>query len=248
MSHRQGCVAQYQGRGVGCSHGSSLWIAQRARREPKAAAENLTKTLFRIKSIEGNQAKPIYFRNDYVGVEHATVPEYFGNVPVKPRLQHSLDSFVADWWASTREQGFFQRAEELHAEQAKAAGEQGRSKESWQEHADRYTTWLASFPEPSTEATANAKKPQEAAVPTAEDHRLQRVEKAEKALSVYTDQDREANLTDLLADAMHWSREQKIDFDRCLELAKGHYQTEVHEMQEELSRKAEKHEERGIAR
>ncbi len=88
----------------------------------------------------------------------------------------------------------------------------------------------------------------ETVMPIAEERRLNRVETAKQALSVYTDQDRRENLTDCLADAMHWSRKHGIDFDRCLERAKGHYQTEVHEMQEERSRKAEKHEERGIAR
>jgi septum formation inhibitor MinC len=35
--------------------------------------------------------------------------------------------------------------------------EQDRSKETWPEYADRYTSWLASFPEPSTAAAENAK-------------------------------------------------------------------------------------------
>ncbi len=88
----------------------------------------------------------------------------------------------------------------------------------------------------------------ETVMPTAEERRLNRVETAERALSVYTDQDREANLTDLLADAMHWSKQEGIDFERCLERARAHYRTEVHEAQQELSREAEKHEERGIGR
>jgi hypothetical protein len=109
----------------------------------------------------------------------------------------------------------FEKAEELHAGKVKAAGltEEGQT----------LTTNEESQARPQkTEHKQNAKeKPQESALPAAEERRLHRVETAERALSVYTDEDREANLTDCLADAMHWSRKQGIDFDRCLERAKG---------------------------
>lgn len=65
--------------------------------------------------VEGEKAKPVYFRNDYIGVEHATVEDHFGDVPVKPRLQKDLESFCRMWWNNIREQGFFEKAKELSA-------------------------------------------------------------------------------------------------------------------------------------
>jgi len=64
------------------------------------------------------EAKPVYFRNDYVAFEEATVEEDFGDVPVKPQRQKSLDSFVGDWWTNIKEQGFFEKAKEVAAKQA----------------------------------------------------------------------------------------------------------------------------------
>jgi hypothetical protein len=60
------------------------------------------------------EAKPNYFRNDYVGVEHATMPDFFGDVPVKPHLQPALDSFSRTWLNNLREQGFFEKAMEMN--------------------------------------------------------------------------------------------------------------------------------------
>jgi len=40
--------------------------------------------------IIGKTAQPVYFRNDYAGVEHATLDGHFGDVPVKPHLQRDL--------------------------------------------------------------------------------------------------------------------------------------------------------------
>jgi hypothetical protein len=62
--------------------------------------------------IEGNEAKPVYFLNDYVAVEHATVEDLFGDVPVKPGTQKDLDSFVKIWWRNIKEQGFFEAAKQ----------------------------------------------------------------------------------------------------------------------------------------
>jgi hypothetical protein len=85
---------------------------------------------------------------------------------------------------------------------------------------------------------------------TAEEYRFSRVGNAEKALSVYTDRDRNANVTDCIADLMHWSREKGIDFDRCLERATEHYETESRRLHEELGREEEeaKDEELGLER
>jgi hypothetical protein len=51
-----------------------------------------------------------------VPVEHATIPDRFGDVPVKPQLQKSLDSFAATWLENVREQGFVEAARKLHQE------------------------------------------------------------------------------------------------------------------------------------
>jgi hypothetical protein len=65
--------------------------------------------------VREGRATPVYFRNDYAHVEHATVDGHFGDVPVKPWLQKSLDSFCRDWWQNIKEQGFFEKARELAA-------------------------------------------------------------------------------------------------------------------------------------
>jgi hypothetical protein len=62
--------------------------------------------------IEGSEAKPVYFRNDYAGVEESTVEDLFGDVSVKPGTQKDLDSFVAMWWRNIKEQGFFEAAKQ----------------------------------------------------------------------------------------------------------------------------------------
>jgi hypothetical protein len=66
--------------------------------------------------IEGSEAKPVYFRNDYAGVEHATQEGLFGDVPVKPQRQKDLDVFVSMWLRNLRDQGFLERAQQLKAE------------------------------------------------------------------------------------------------------------------------------------
>jgi antirestriction protein ArdC len=68
-------------------------------------------------SVSGSEARPVYFRNDYAGVEHATVEGHFGDVPVKPQLQEGLNSLVATWFETLHEQGFFEKAD-LTREQA----------------------------------------------------------------------------------------------------------------------------------
>jgi hypothetical protein len=66
--------------------------------------------------VEGSEAKPAYFRNDFAGVEHATVPDRFGYVPVKPRLQKDLDRFAETWFSTLHEQGLFEKAQEQRHE------------------------------------------------------------------------------------------------------------------------------------
>lgn len=60
--------------------------------------------------IDGEAAKPVYYRNDESGIEHATIGEFFGELPVEPHLQESLDTFCQDWWTNIEEQGFFRVA------------------------------------------------------------------------------------------------------------------------------------------
>jgi hypothetical protein len=72
-------------------------------------------------SADQAQAQPVYFRNDYAGMEHTTIPGRFGDVLVQPSRQKSLDAFVTTWMNNIREQGFIKKAEQLHAERAKRA-------------------------------------------------------------------------------------------------------------------------------
>lgn len=39
--------------------------------------------------------------------------------------------------------------------------------------------------------------------------------------------DPKANLTDVLADLMHWAHVRRIDFDDCLRVARGHFACET---------------------
>jgi hypothetical protein len=53
----------------------------------------------------------------------------------------------------------------------------------------------------------------------------ERIARCEKALEPYTDSD-EVNLTDLLADLMHWSRRRGHAFGQALETARTHFEHE----------------------
>jgi hypothetical protein len=54
-----------------------------------------------------------------------------------------------------------------------------------------------------------------------------RVLRVEKALGEYTDSDEAANLTDLLADAMHWCRHKGLSFAQALGTATMHFHHET---------------------
>jgi hypothetical protein len=56
---------------------------------------------------------------------------------------------------------------------------------------------------------------------------LKRVERCDQLLRDYSDDLRESNLIDLLADAMHWCQAKGEDFDKSLELARTHHVAEV---------------------
>ncbi|MBX9787800.1 MAG: hypothetical protein K2Y37_02700 [Pirellulales bacterium] len=53
-----------------------------------------------------------------------------------------------------------------------------------------------------------------------------RAKRAAKSISRYVDDIDEANLIDLLADAMHWCNLNAEDFDRCLRMARDHFDAE----------------------
>jgi hypothetical protein len=71
--------------------------------------------------VADGTAKPVYFRNDFVAVEHATIAGSFGDVPVKPQRQKDLNHFASMWFGNLRDQGFFERAQELSEQQAAEA-------------------------------------------------------------------------------------------------------------------------------
>lgn len=58
-------------------------------------------------------ALPVYFRNDFAGVEHWTVDYPGTDVEVRPGAQRGLNDFVRMWFANLRDQGFFDPAQVL---------------------------------------------------------------------------------------------------------------------------------------
>lgn len=54
----------------------------------------------------------------------------------------------------------------------------------------------------------------------------ERAKRAAKSISRYGDDIDEANLIDLLADAMHWCQQYGRDFEYCLRLARDHFDAE----------------------
>lgn len=60
---------------------------------------------------EGFYAEPVYFRNDYAGLEQFvyTVDEYGKKTHVHPGLKRELKSFARMWFRNLRAQGFFDR-------------------------------------------------------------------------------------------------------------------------------------------
>jgi hypothetical protein len=61
----------------------------------------------------------------------------------------------------------------------------------------------------------------------------ERVDEADRALSRYEDIEKEAKVTSLLADLMHWSRRKGHDFQRCLEEARAVCEEEALDVTEE---------------
>jgi hypothetical protein len=51
-------------------------------------------------------------------------------------------------------------------------------------------------------------------------------QRAAQSINRYGDDMAEANLIDLLADAMHWCKQYGHDFEYCLRLAREHFDTE----------------------
>lgn len=55
----------------------------------------------------------------------------------------------------------------------------------------------------------------------------ERARRAARSISEYGDDIDESNLIDFLADAMHWCRQYGQDFERCLRLAREHFEAET---------------------
>jgi hypothetical protein len=77
--------------------------------------------------ISGKEAKPVYYRNDYLGREHATEPNLFGEARVWPGIQPQLDRFVTAWLSNLQEQVYFKKAQELNERVAQKADERASS-------------------------------------------------------------------------------------------------------------------------
>jgi hypothetical protein len=67
------------------------------------------------------EAKPVYFRNDYLGIEHCTVPDCFGAVTCRQTEQEDLDTFVSMWLRNIHDQGFFEIANDMNTAEQQAA-------------------------------------------------------------------------------------------------------------------------------
>jgi hypothetical protein len=65
----------------------------------------------------------------------------------------------------------------------------------------------------------------------------ERVEEADRALSRYEDIEKDAKVTSLLADLMHWSKRQQLDFERSLEEARAVCEEEARDVTEEREKK-----------
>jgi hypothetical protein len=64
------------------------------------------------------EARPVYFRNDFLGRHVLTVNSPFlRGAPVDPEYQNVVDGFCKLWWSTLAEQGFFEKAKELAARQ-----------------------------------------------------------------------------------------------------------------------------------
>jgi antirestriction protein ArdC len=219
----------------------------------------------------GNQARPVYFRNDYLGIEHATVPHNFGDVSVMPDLQRDLDSFVSGWWPNIKSLGFFDKADALNKEQAAQARPAGKgrnevapgsaTKESARvehrvsdpeavpspEAVRRVEQALAAGRRPPEEEQGEGRgpgreadremSPQAWTRADAEQLIAERVEEANRALSRYEDPEKDIKVASLLADLMHWSRRQGLDFEHCVEEARALCEEEVVDVTEEHEKK-----------
>lgn len=64
---------------------------------------------------------PIYFRNDYAGIEQEALYNENGKTFIKPKLVGELKSFASMWDRNIREQGFVQAFERELARRAESA-------------------------------------------------------------------------------------------------------------------------------
>jgi hypothetical protein len=64
--------------------------------------------VFEVTQLRGSfQADPIYYRNDYLGLEQFVKFERDGKSYTRPGLQADLRRFVRSWFTNLRQQGFF---------------------------------------------------------------------------------------------------------------------------------------------
>jgi hypothetical protein len=57
----------------------------------------------------------------------------------------------------------------------------------------------------------------------------ERAQRAQHSIAAYGDDIDESNLIDFLADAIHWCHQNDEDFERCLRLARTHFEAEISE-------------------
>jgi hypothetical protein len=120
-------------------------------------------------------ARPAYYRNDWIAVEHATVDGLFGDVPVKPQRQKDLDTFASMWFENLRDQGFFERAQELSKRQGQeaevasgqneASNTQERGEKMSEKHSEKHGSQKQENGRASREAARQEEQNQEEKMP-----------------------------------------------------------------------------------
>jgi antirestriction protein ArdC len=197
---------------------------------------NLSREPEVIFQLKGNQAHPVYYRDDCKDIEIATVPDRFDEAPLLPGKQRGLDSFVERWMDELYEQGVIEKAEKIHAAHAtlKAKREAVTTQQSQNEKSEAGQDKPQA--EPEKEASSPKDREKQDVTESAEEYRLCRVEHGKAALAHYDGPELNANLTDLLADLQHFSHQHAIDFDHCLTQARNTYKAELTQAKEELAR------------
>src|SRR5262249_34320993 len=139
--------------------------------------------------VSEEKAKPIFFADNRQGFQFATVAGHFHDTEVYPHMHGKLNRFAQHCWEDMQAARVFERA--------KVRKPEGQANEL----------------KTADNALVKVAQPRhQPASPTNEDF----VQRAEEALYVYGDEGHKANLTDCLADLMHWSGARGVDFKDCL--------------------------------